>query len=185
MTQKPRRGWDPITIHPINPDSPSAQAFRERPNGCFWEYRDPRAKVVDVKAFSNRLYNGIIFYFADGAMHLDFKRNDRSAVRDWRHFQAIKNEVAGPEREAIEIFPAEDNLLDGANQYHLWVLPPGVHAALGFAGPADVLPAHDTMDRAQYASRTRAGVPTAAPGSVQRPWESGIPTGLGRDEETS
>lgn len=182
MTKGKRQGWDPITIGPINPDAPSAIALREHPDGCFWNYRDPKVKVVAVRAFSNRLYNGIIHDFEDGSMHLDFKRNDRAAVRDWRHFQAIKNAVAGPDREAIEIFPPEDNLFDGANQYHLWVLPSGMQSALGFAGPADVLPASDTMDRAIYTSRRRAGIPTSSPGSAQRAWEPGIPTGLGFDE---
>lgn len=32
----------------------------------------------------------------------------------------IKNELLGPEYEAIELFPAESRLLDSANQYHLF-----------------------------------------------------------------
>jgi hypothetical protein len=47
---------------------------------------------------------------------------DKEAIRDWRHFQRIKNEIVGPENEAVELFPAESRLVDGANQYHLWVL---------------------------------------------------------------
>jgi hypothetical protein len=39
---------------------------------------------------------------------------------DWRHKQYIKNQLAGPEEEAVEIFPAESRLIDGANQFHLW-----------------------------------------------------------------
>jgi len=63
--------------------------------------------------------------FTDGKMlmvHLSIKRRDKRAIRDWRHFQQIKNELVGPECEAIELFPAESRLVDGANQYHLWCL---------------------------------------------------------------
>ena len=60
-----------------------------------------------------------------GAIWLSVKHNDRRAIRDWRHLQRIKNELAGVEREAIDIFPPESQLVDTANQYHLWVLPVG------------------------------------------------------------
>lgn len=58
-------------------------------------------------------------------LHLSIRHNERKAVRDWRHFQRIKNELAGTEREAVEIFPPESQLVDTSNQYHLWVLPEG------------------------------------------------------------
>ncbi len=56
-------------------------------------------------------------------VHLSIKRRDKREIRDWRDFQRIKNELVGPEAEAIEIFPAESRLVDTANQYHLWVFP--------------------------------------------------------------
>lgn len=61
----------------------------------------------------------------DGAIHLSIRDHKRRAVRDWRHLQRIKNELAGLDREAIEIFPPDDQLIDTANQYHLFVLPKG------------------------------------------------------------
>lgn len=64
----------------------------------------------------------------EGPIHLSIRHNQRKAVRDWRHFQRIKNDLAGPEREAVEIFPAESNLIDTANQYHLFVYPVGRHS---------------------------------------------------------
>lgn len=60
--------------------------------------------------------------FGEG-YHLSIKRNDRAVVHDWRDLQRIKNEVVGPEAEAIELYPAESRKLDTANQYHLWVFP--------------------------------------------------------------
>lgn len=52
---------------------------------------------------------------------LSIKRNDREAAKDWRHFQYIKNQLVGRENEGCEIYPAESRLVDGSNQYHLWV----------------------------------------------------------------
>lgn len=54
-------------------------------------------------------------------IHLSIRRVDREAVRDWRDFQRIKNELCGTEAEGIEIYPAESRVVDTANQYHLWV----------------------------------------------------------------
>lgn len=67
---------------------------------------------------------------------LSIKRRDKDAIRDWRHFQQIKNEICGPEREAVEVFPAESRLHDTANQYHLWVLDEGVQFPFGFKNRA-------------------------------------------------
>jgi hypothetical protein len=55
---------------------------------------------------------------------LSIKPNDESARHDWREYQKIKNELAGPDWEAIEIYPSEDRLVDSANQFHLWCFPP-------------------------------------------------------------
>jgi len=56
---------------------------------------------------------------------LSYKRNDRAAFGDWRIKQHIKNEMVGPECEAIEIYPAESRRMDTSNQYHLWCFPKG------------------------------------------------------------
>lgn len=53
--------------------------------------------------------------------HLSIKRVDRQPLHDWRALQAIKNAIAGPECEAIELYPAESRVVDTANQYHLFV----------------------------------------------------------------
>lgn len=53
---------------------------------------------------------------------LSIKRLDRAPIHDWRDLQRIKNELVGPEHEAVELYPAEERLVDSANQYHLWVL---------------------------------------------------------------
>lgn len=53
--------------------------------------------------------------------HLSFKTHDRQAHHDWRDIQRIKNEICGPECDAVEIYPAESKLVDTSNQYHLFV----------------------------------------------------------------
>jgi hypothetical protein len=46
-----------------------------------------------------------------------------TARHDWREFQEIKNQVAGDECEAFELYPAESRLLDPSNYYTLWCFP--------------------------------------------------------------
>lgn len=54
-------------------------------------------------------------------VHLDIRRKDGQPGRNWREFQQIKNQLVGSGHEAVELFPAEDRLVDTAHQYHLWV----------------------------------------------------------------
>lgn len=53
-------------------------------------------------------------------------RNRDSSDIPWREKQRIKDELFGPERTAVEVFPARSQLVDEANMYHLWVLPIGM-----------------------------------------------------------
>jgi len=66
-------------------------------------------------------------------VYLSIKSNDQSARHDWRHFQRIKNELVGPECEAIELYPAQSRCVDASNQYHLFVFSdPAFRLGLGF-----------------------------------------------------
>jgi hypothetical protein len=66
-------------------------------------------------------------------IHLDIRRNDGQPCRSWRELQQIKNELVGPDHEAVELYPAECRLVDTAHQYHLWVVAdPGFRFPLGF-----------------------------------------------------
>ncbi len=62
---------------------------------------------------------------------LSIKRRDKEALHDWRDLQRIKNELCGPEMEAVELYPAESRLVDTANQYYLWVFA-GMRFPFGF-----------------------------------------------------
>ena len=68
----------------------------------------------------------------EGSLHISVRRTDRKAVHDWRDLQRIKDQLAGPDREAIEVYPAASRLVDTANQFHLWVLPEGEHVPYGW-----------------------------------------------------
>src|ERR1700689_1093730 len=53
-------------------------------------------------------------------VHLSIHDHERSATHDWRDLQRIKNEICGPEEEAIELYPAESRLVDSSNEWHLF-----------------------------------------------------------------
>jgi hypothetical protein len=93
--------------------------------------------------YENNIYQVNITEVKDGADNswqwLSIKRRDRSVVRDWRELQRIKTELCGAEREAIEIYPPESQLIDSANQFHLWVMPEGMNAPVGFRYGRDVM----------------------------------------------
>jgi hypothetical protein len=56
------------------------------------------------------------------SIHLIIQRLDGQTCKEWSHFQKIKNELVGPEFEAVELYPADSRLVDTRNEYHLWVL---------------------------------------------------------------
>lgn len=49
----------------------------------------------------------------------------------WAAKQRVKDELIGPERVAVEVFPARSELVDQADTYHLWVLPEGFKLPFG------------------------------------------------------
>lgn len=98
---------------------------------------DRRASSMHTAFYESRFYFvGVTeIEAADGTdmTWLSIRRNDRKAMQDWRHLQAIKNEICGPEREAVQMYPAESRLLDESNQIHLWVYPEGYRLPFGYA----------------------------------------------------
>lgn len=84
--------------------------------------------------------------------HLNIRRRDGHAIlRDWREFQAIKNQLVGEEREAVELYPAEDRLVDTSNKYHLYCAPRGYRFPFGFTQ-------RDVIDTPGSANGTRQRV---------------------------
>lgn len=122
---------------PVN-DPPMAPFRRVKTEVPTWRelmtvggYSEQRAKE-EVKnlekhhIWANNIYQVNIGY-ADpkdtggvGFAHVIIRRLDRRPVHSWSHFQAIKNELIGPECEAVEMYPAERHLIDAKDHYHLW-----------------------------------------------------------------
>jgi hypothetical protein len=134
---------------------------------------DRQPEGTTHSAWGNDIYDCFASTFPDGSMHLSIKRRDRAAIRDWRHFQQIKNEVAGPEREAVEIFPRESRLTDGANQYHLHVTPPGVDVPFGYANESGP----EVSRQGDFETLVPSSLNTGK--GRQREWQPGLTTGLG------
>lgn len=57
------------------------------------------------------------------AKHLSMRTVENDVRHDWREMQRVKNELCGTDWEAVELYPAEDRVVDSANQYHLWCFP--------------------------------------------------------------
>lgn len=57
----------------------------------------------------------------------------------WQDLQRIKNELCGPETEALQVYPRRSDVMDQVDMYHLfvlpgaWALPFGLHRECGFA----------------------------------------------------
>jgi hypothetical protein len=77
-------------------------------------------RMARQKIWMNDTYQVNIMELPGDRLHLSIKRRDKLPIHDWRDLQRIKNELVGPENEAVELYPAESRLVDAANQYHLW-----------------------------------------------------------------
>lgn len=96
----------------------------------------------------------------EGYVNINIRRRDGGTIfRDWRIFQRIKNEIVGPECEAVELYPAESRLADTSNKYHLFACTkPGWRFPFG------------------YEERQVSDGPGTTPGTRQRP-RSNMTTG--------
>jgi hypothetical protein len=93
-----------------------------------------RAPANMHRAYTNGFYVVMVFQqqtawgLIEDAM---VQRYDAAPIRSWNELQRIKNELFGKERTAVEVYPAESDLCDVANIYHLWILPEGFHLPFG------------------------------------------------------
>lgn len=93
---------------------------------------DEDNKLTEV--WANDIYQVETRKLPHNLLHINIRRRDGGVIfRDWRHFQRIKNQLAGEECEAIEIYPAESRLVDTTNKYHLYAcLDPTFRFPVGF-----------------------------------------------------
>lgn len=69
----------------------------------------------------NRCWSVLDRALPDGTRHLAI--TSLSQIRPtWWEMQRIKDELAGHSATAVEIYPPSNEVVDGANMYHLWVV---------------------------------------------------------------
>ena len=106
---------------PLLTEQGALDYFERERRGCEWWRND--LYQVEVRRYTDVSW-----------VHLNIRRVDGKAIfRDWRHFQAIKNQLVGEECEGIELYPAESRLVDTSNKYHLYVCSdPAFRIPFGF-----------------------------------------------------
>ncbi len=58
-----------------------------------------------------------------GLGHIHFTVSSLSQIRPtWREAQRLKNEIAGPDITAIEVYPPQEELVDEAHMFHFWTV---------------------------------------------------------------
>jgi len=136
---KPPRYWEPLQPADSLIERPEVIALAMRHYGITAEEARKRIAIEEdpCEYWINKLYQVQLAFCSDkgraGPLHLNIRRRDGGPNgHDWRHFQEIKNQLAGPEREAFEIYPAESRKVDTSNKWHLWVLPEGERLPVGW-----------------------------------------------------
>jgi len=108
---------------------PRTRAYRETPVSPTYPTR-----MKLKRACLNDVYS--VQFFEDESAwgkidHVLIRRHDQGTVVPWSDMQRIKDELLGPERVAVQVFPPQSQLIDQANCYHLWVLPAGFELPFG------------------------------------------------------
>ena len=109
-----------------------AQAERKRRLGRWppWVWRDLPDGVPNGSAWTrefrriatNDLFSVMTRDLPDGAIHAMIATLPGGSPPAWVEKQKIKDTLFGA-RWAVECFPPRNRLVDGADAYHLWVLP--------------------------------------------------------------
>lgn len=104
---------------------------RRRKSGNWgpWEtlHFPPRSAGQDWAACFTTAHKNLVFSVLDrmdysGARHLAVA--SLSGIRPtWHEMQRIKDELAGTEATAVEVYPPHSELVDDADMFHIWVLP--------------------------------------------------------------
>jgi hypothetical protein len=132
-TAEGEKSGKPVTNAEWKELLPEAAAERSEPfqplerDKDYWKFRPD---APDEMWFNNlysvtvrRHSTDPVFKSSGGMIQLGINAIDHTARHDWREFQAIKNQLAGPECEAFELYPAESRLIDPSNYYALWCFP--------------------------------------------------------------
>jgi hypothetical protein len=70
----------------------------------------------------NKVFSVLERLDASGVIHAGVA--SLSGIRPtWYEMQRIKNELFGTDATGIEIYPPDNDVIDGADMFHLWILP--------------------------------------------------------------
>ena len=114
------------------------------PNMTLQQVKMGLYKEIFAEMYVNNIYQVAVYRneAADELIHvpefkgrctwLSIKRKDKRPVNNWQDMQTMKNRLVGTNCDAIQIFPAEDRMVNTANQYHLIVFPGGEKIPFGW-----------------------------------------------------
>lgn len=72
-------------------------------------------------AYRNRVFS-VLVRDAGSAVHMAV--SSLSGERpSWHEMQRIKDELAGEDSTAVEVYPPKSEIVDDADMFHIWVLP--------------------------------------------------------------
>lgn len=106
----------------------------------------PMWETIPVKVWRSADYLAVLYVQrTDGMRRLTVNSTRRTANRkrqsgtDWRdgitwdELQRVKNETLGPDVWCVEVYPAQNDVVDVANMRHLWPLdePPATRCEVG------------------------------------------------------
>jgi hypothetical protein len=134
-------------LHPLIPIE-----GRSQPDWTDW--RDTKGTKEYDELWVNDVYQVTVRYWTHeqvfrsdpGRMiQLGISAHGGTAKHDFRDMMAMKNQLAGPECEAFELYPAESRLLDPSNHYILACFPDVKHLRFGSFTGRDVRPASEAL----------------------------------------
>jgi hypothetical protein len=126
-----------IALHPLMLISSRAPGDRPKDPDEYW--------ANDVYHVTLRRVEDRVFGTGGGLIQLGINTHDGTARHDWREFQAIKNQLAGAECEAFELYPAESRLMDPSNYFTLWCFPGMRRIKVGTDEPRRVWDADEAL----------------------------------------
>lgn len=118
---KPRYKWRPLQRAVFKPVSEALITDNMRLNNMTREETlASLQREENTSVWINDIYQVQVRELSHGFVHLNIRRRDGAPIlRDWRHFQWIKNQLVGEECEGIELYPAESRMVDNSNKYHI------------------------------------------------------------------
>ena len=93
----------------------------------------PLAPPDLIMAWCNQRF-AVQQFHRNGLTWLSIRKHvNGSKEPSWAELQRIKNELIGLERQAVQVYPRQSELVDQADMYHLWLYDEGDECPFNFA----------------------------------------------------